>query len=266
MSRGRSALYDTSRWPSGQDDLRINSARVPVEVCRAQVEKIVSGVTFGRADQLRRLLLWLSERSLEPVPIAPSEKEIGELVLNRKDFDPQTDSLVRKEMSRLREKLAKYYLLEGSRDGLRIRSTGGYLLRFEWAAEREAEKRKEIPCWLVLPFRAGEEMSEYGLRFFEELLILLSENEELTLISPTTALAYAGRAGDIRQFAAECGADFVVEGSLRKRSDKVTATVWLIDGANGRSSRSSRISGLDAEGLAGLIASWLLDRKPDSGG
>jgi TolB-like protein len=229
---------------------------VPEALCRAEIDRVSSGVTFGRADQLRRLLLWLGERSLARPPAAPSEKEIAESVLNRTDFDPQSDSLVRKEMSRLREKLSRYYLNEGDRNPLRISAAGGYLLGFEWSGGVPRVGVK--PCWLVLPLRAPEEMLDQALWVLEELHMNLHETGRLELIAPTTALSYRGRTGDIRQFAAECRADLVIEGSLRRVKESVEVALWLVDGQTAITRRSGRITGADVAEIAGLAASWLL--------
>jgi hypothetical protein len=98
---------------------------VPEGLCRAHLNRILSSATLARAEQLRRLLEWLGDRSLSRFREPPSEKEIGETVLERPSFDPQTNSLVRKEMSRLRKKLAPYYAREGARERIRIHSAGG---------------------------------------------------------------------------------------------------------------------------------------------
>src|SRR5690242_20239890 len=76
----------------------IDLGMVAETIRRACIDQVLSSATFARADQLRRLLAWLGERSLRPDSVVPTEKEIGKVVLLRKDFDPQTDSLVRKEM------------------------------------------------------------------------------------------------------------------------------------------------------------------------
>jgi TolB-like protein len=232
---------------------------IPESLCRTHLGKTVGSVTFGRAEQLRRLLEWLGERSLAAHPAAPTEKEIAAAVLNRKDFDPQADSLVRKEMSRLREKLSRYYLSEGLQDEVRI-SIAGYLLRFE--LQGNVNPGGERSCWLVLPFRSGPEMAEHAERLLEELLIALDERGGPVLVAPTTALGYRGRSGDIRHFAAECRANFVVEGSLRRRNESFELTAWLVDGQSGRVRRSKRIAGSDALDLAHLATSWLLEEDP----
>ena len=230
---------------------------MPEALCRGHLDKITGSVTFGRAEQLRQLLRWLAERSLESNSNPPSEKEIAVAVLNRKDFDPQTDSLVRKEMSRLREKLSRYYLTEGLHDDVRISAGGGYRISFERRGTLSAAPDKS--CWLVLPCRTGADLAEHGDQLLEELLFALGEKDGPALVAYTTALAYRGRAGDVREFAAECRADFVLEGSLRHRNESIELTVWLVDGQSGRALRSKRINGSDAIGLARLASNWLLD-------
>src|ERR1019366_2614085 len=111
--------------------------------------------------------------------------------LGRKDFDPLTDSIVRKEVGRLREKLARYYLLEGLNDEIRIVADGGYLLGFEWRGT--VGQVHGGPCWLVLPFRSNADTGEHVEQLLEELLIRLGERSQLELLAPTTALAYRGR-------------------------------------------------------------------------
>jgi TolB-like protein len=240
--------------------IRNSPLPIPESICRAHVQKVAGSVTFSRAEQLQRLLTWLAERSLAACPIAPGEREIAVGVLRRSDFDPQTDSLVRKEMSRLREKLARYYLSEGLQDEIRIGTGGGYLLSFE--RRGNVHPGEEKACWLVLPFRSNPEMAEESEQFLEELLIGLAKPKKREVVAPTTALAYRGRMGDVRQFAAECGADFVVEGSLRRRNELIEVTTWLIDGQSGRARRFHRISGPDTADLARRTIAWLLEEEP----
>jgi TolB-like protein len=236
-------------------DTRDRPEPVPESLCRAHLDKIVGSVTFGRAEQLRHLLQWLGERSLAPRPAAPSEKEIAVAVMNRKDFDPQADSLVRKEMSRLREKLSRYYASEGQADEIRISTGGGYLLGFA----RRVNANRGRSCWLVLPFRSNAEMAEHAEQLLDELLIRLDEQGGRELVAPTTALNYRGRTGDVRTFAAECRADVVVEGSLRRRDNLIEVALWLVDGQSGHARRSRRMIGSDASDLVRLATEWLLE-------
>jgi TolB-like protein len=241
----------------------IRDSSISESLCRAHLDKVAGSATFGRAQQLRNLLEWLANRSLAAPQIAPLEKEIAAAVLGRKDFDPLTDSIVRKEMGRLREKLSQYYLAEGPQDEIRIVAGGGYLLGFEWRGN--ASPASGRPCWLVLPFRSNAQTEAHVEQLLEELLICLGERGEIELLAPTTALAYRGRSGDVRQFAAECCADFVVEGALRIQDELIEAKAWLVDGQSGRSRRFKRISGSDVVGIARLATAWLLEEDPTLG-
>jgi len=191
--------------------------------------------------------------------VPPAEKEIGETVLGRRDFDPQTDSLVRKEMRRLREKVQQYYAREGARDRVRLISGGGYLFRFVWSEHTApvAEQDSASPCLLILPIRSQKDLANHAIRLFEDLLVRMGEQGVAQLIAPTTALSYGARIGDIREFARECGADVVVEGSLTLDERTLTLTLWFADGATGRVERPGRFAAADTDDLGRVAASWL---------
>jgi TolB-like protein len=235
---------------------------LPERLCRLHLQQVASSATFARAEQLRRLLEWLAQRSLASNPAPPTEKEIAETVLGRRDFNPQIDSLVRKEMSRLREKLMLYYTKEGARDRVRIRHVSGYLLAFAWSESFAGESAgdSESPCLLILPLRSGPDLNQHGIELAEELLVRLGEMGGTKLVSPTTARSYLGRVGDIRGFAAECGSDFVVEGSLGLYDTQFRATLWFVDGRNGRTAAAGRFASTDLDEVARLAASWIQER------
>lgn len=235
------------------------TAPVPENLCRAHLQRLLSSATFARAEQLRRLVNWLGDRSLSQEAAPPTEKEIGEAVLGRKGFDPQTDSLVRKEMRRLREKIRQYYAAEGARDRVRLLSAGGYLFRFVWSDEvlLGMTARSGSPCLLVLPIRAQPDLAGQADRLFEDLLVRLGEHGGAQLIAPTTALGYGGRVGDVREFAGECGADIVVEGSLALEQAQLRLTLWFVDGMTGRVDRPGRFAAADVEELGRSAVFWL---------
>jgi TolB-like protein len=232
---------------------------VPEKLCRTHLERVASSATFARAEQLRKLLAWLGERSLSPAAEPPSEKEIAEIVLRRRDFDPQTDSLVRKEMSRLRAKLKQYYETEGARDRVRIRHLSGYALSFAWTGQLAARSpvAMGLPCLLVLPLRCHPDLGLHSIRLAEEVSVQMGEASGATLISPTTARSYAGRVGDVREFAAECGADFVLEGTLERCDTLLRVTLWLVDGRSGIAEKAGRFAAPDTDELARSATLWL---------
>lgn len=86
-----------------------------------QVDRIVRSAAFSGSETLRKLLEYLAARAVEdPIPTVKA-KEIAAAVFGRTaNFDPQSDSIVRVHASRLRSKLAEYYVSEGAEDELII--------------------------------------------------------------------------------------------------------------------------------------------------
>jgi hypothetical protein len=147
---------------------------VPEELQRAFLQKVTDSLTFARSEQLRRLLKWLGEKAIEG--ITPREYDVGTAPLQRpKNFDPQTDSLVRKEMTRLRAKLRAYYELEGSGDAVRICSADAYRLTFQWPLPPTEPTRTDLICVMVLPLRAHGVPPESLEALYDHFLFYLSE-------------------------------------------------------------------------------------------
>jgi hypothetical protein len=230
---------------------------VPEELKRAFLRKVVESSTFARSEQLRRLLNWLGERAIEGV--TPSEYDVGIAPLQRPtNFDPQTDSLVRKEMTRLRAKLQTYYAAEGRGDIVRLASTDAYRLTFHWLSPTPESFGTDAICVMILPLRAFGVPTEFIETLYDYLLLGVSERSEIQLIAPTTARFYAGRSGDIRTFAVETGSDFVVEGTVRTKDDLLVVTLWVVDGRTGRSRRPCILTGPNPEDLARNAADCLI--------
>jgi hypothetical protein len=87
------------------------------EEIRAQVGRLVSSPIFATAETQKRLLLYLSEKSLSDDSGWLKEYTIGVEALGKpSSYDPQKDSIVRIQASRLRQKLTQYYRSEGQQD------------------------------------------------------------------------------------------------------------------------------------------------------
>ncbi len=83
----------------------------------AQVERILRSEAFRNAEALRRLLRFLAEKSLSGEAEQLKEYTIGIDALGKPaTYDPRQDSVVRIQVSRLRQKLAEYYRDEGRDD------------------------------------------------------------------------------------------------------------------------------------------------------
>lgn len=103
-------------------------------------------------------------------------------------------------------------------------------------AAEQAEGRAVVkPTVAVLPFTnmSGDPEQEFfvdGLT--EDILTELSRRHELYVISRNSSFVYKDRAVNIPEVAKTLGAQYLVEGSVRKAGDHIRITVQLIDSAN----------------------------------
>jgi serine/threonine-protein kinase len=86
---------------------------------RAQVERMAASPMFASAPRRIRLLKYLLERTLEGPGEQVNEYSIGLDVMGKlPSFDPRSDSMVRTEVMRLRQRLRSYYVEEGQADSI----------------------------------------------------------------------------------------------------------------------------------------------------
>jgi len=92
------------------------------------------------------------------------------------------------------------------------------------------------PSIAVLPFdnMSGDlEQKYFSDGITEEIITALSRSPWLFVISRNSSFAYQGKSVDIRQVSRELGVRYVLEGSVRKKRNRVRVTAQLIDGAMG---------------------------------
>ena len=110
-------------------------APTPVQ-CQEQVQRILKSATFRNSFTSQNLLQFLTTKVLEGGGAEGlKEYTIGVEAFGRsEDFDPKTDTIVRVQIHRLRQKLAEYYDSDGSTDPILIEiPKGHYLPSFEAA-------------------------------------------------------------------------------------------------------------------------------------
>src|SRR6476660_5414352 len=85
--------------------------------CLSQVDCIVRSETFRSSGVLRRLLKFLADKYVSGDAEHLKEYTVAVEALGRAStYDPRHDSAVRIQASRLRQKLAEYYRIEGQSD------------------------------------------------------------------------------------------------------------------------------------------------------
>ena len=93
------------------------------------------------------------------------------------------------------------------------------------------------PCVAVLPFdnMSGDASQTYIAHgFTEDLITALSKYHWLRVVARNSCFAFKGQSVDVRRAARELGANYVVEGSVRKSGNRLRVTAQLIDGTSGK--------------------------------
>ena len=116
-----------------------------------------------------------------------------------------------------------------------------YRLTIENIGVAQASKQERLalpdkPSIAVLPFdnMSGNAEQEYfsdGIS--EDIITGLSQFRALFVIARNSTFVYKGSGVDVRQVAGELGVRYVLEGSVRKASNRVRITAQLIDAASG---------------------------------
>jgi TolB-like protein len=102
------------------------------------------------------------------------------------------------------------------------------------------------PSIAVLPFQnlSGDPEQEYFADgVVEELITALSRMRWLFVIARNSSFTYRGHAIDVKQVGRELGVRYVLEGSVRKASNRIRISGQLIDAATGVSLWADRFDG-----------------------
>lgn len=99
-----------------------------------------------------------------------------------------------------------------------------------------AEATGGAPCIAVLPFanfsrEPADEIFADGI--VEDLITSLSLNPALRVISRSSTFAYKNKSPDVREVGEDLGAQFVLEGSVRRAGDRLRLTAQLVETETG---------------------------------
>src|SRR5262249_22008521 len=100
----------------------------------------------------------------------------------------------------------------------------------------QLRKSRERPVVAVLPFEnlSGDPGQEYfsdGLT--ADIVARLAKHRWLSLVARNTMTQFKGHAASIADIAGKTGADYIVEGSVQRASDRVRVNAQLIDAQGG---------------------------------
>ena len=99
-------------------------------------------------------------------------------------------------------------------------------------AESTVPTRPDVPSIAVLPFTNMSDDAEqdyFADGISEDIISALSRFRSLFVIARNSTFTYKGRAADVKEVARELGVRYVLEGSVRKASQRVRVTAQLVD-------------------------------------
>ena len=102
----------------------------------------------------------------------------------------------------------------------------------------------------MLPFSnlsADPEQDYFSDGVADDIITELSRSRSLFVIARNSSFTYKGRAVDVRQVSRELGVRYVVEGSVRRRGDRVRVGAQLVDGETGSHIWAERYDRKDTE-------------------
>src|ERR1700758_1066703 len=111
---------------------------------------------------------------------------------------------------------------------------------------RPALALPDKPSIAVLPFQnmSGDPEQDYFADgMVEDITTALSRFKELFVIARNSSFTYKGRAVDVKQIGRELGVRYVLEGSVRKATNRVRITGQLVDAATGAHLWADRFDG-----------------------
>lgn len=202
---------------------------------RAHLQRVMASAGFHNADSIRRLLEFTVEQTLAGSSARIKEYTLGLEVFGRKEaFDPRTDSIVRVQARKLRERLLAYYESEGAHETIRIEYfKGSYVPRILSALSPEATQPRSIAVIPFVNLGPGSDNEYLCCGITEELIFHLSRVGKLRVVSRSSSMALREFPGDIRSLGQKLNAELIVEGTLRQTGDSLRITAQLINTEDG---------------------------------
>ena len=186
-------------------------SRLPVvteDEARQELERLLSDDAFRVTDRAQRILLYLAERYFAGEVGGIKAYAIALDVLERSsNFDPNSDPIVRIELSRLRHSLDAYYQTCQNGTGIELHiPTGRYLLTFSRATADSSRKRTESPVSSATAFgegahRRGPSIGLYASllavpTFLGTLMFAMHAQPEKAVVTDVPLVSFTGFATD----------------------------------------------------------------------
>ena len=237
------------------------------EVVRRQVDEIVSSPGFARNERLSAFLRFVVEEELAGRGDLVKESIVGVEVFGRApDYDVRQDSVVRTEAGKLRDRLAKYYAVQGAAHAWIVElPKGGYrpffrpgekAIKISMPSKPQPKSRLRLAVALILVVTALSVVAlwqfrysnapipiavvplmnlsqESGNEYFadgltSEIIRNLSIIDGLAVRSQTSSFAFKGKNQNVHDVGKQLAADYVLEGSVLRSGQQLRIDAQLI--------------------------------------
>ncbi len=118
-----------------------------------------------------------------------------------------------------------------------------------WRTMGANETPSHTPVVAVLPFdsMAGEAEAYLGPGVAEDVISMLARTPDVGVIARSSSFAHGNAPRDVREIGAELGADYVLEGSVRREGDKLRIVAQLEDTKTGQHVWADRFDRVGAD-------------------
>ena len=207
------------------------------------VAHVIDSQGFRTAPVLARLLNYLATGCHPESAGRLTAYQIALAVFDQpSDFDPQTNSLVRVNMGRLRQLLAEYYAHAGAEDPWRLfLPRGSYTLRLVEHQRENSDDSQRLPSLSVLHLanlKNNPKQDHFSDLITLELVHLLTQNPALRVVVPHTGFPLPKRMGKpvkvVTNYELDCGAEVRDTGKKPPYQYEFLFTARLTDVAGGR--------------------------------
>ena len=235
------------------------------QAVRRELERILASKEFYASRRFSNFLTYIVEETLAGRGPEIKAYNIALEVFRRPaDFDPQTDSVVRVEATKLRNRLENYYRYNPKEGEIRISiPKGHYTVAFSLGkmrenfssgaafpagvpAQGEGTKSGAVssnfpeahpagsaePSIVVMPFAnlcGNSEISHLVSGIAAEIIIGLTRFQDLSVINANSVQSVRGGAFDPSVLAQELGARFILQGNIQVLGGSMRIRVFLTD-------------------------------------
>ena len=227
-----------------------NIEPIQEDLVRAELERLCLDELFRDTTRMKRFLRYVVEETLDGRGDRLKGYVIGVEVFDRpENFDPQADTIVRVQAGQLRRRLDLYYADRGQSSRVRILVPKGryaptFELRQNLVSDESADAKKLVsqlnqnrkdprPSLAVLTLddlslSEGEAHSRFAEGLTAEIVNALVQFRSMRTVTLTPSVSTTLSKKSVREIGEECGADFVLSGSVRRDGEVFRVTVSLI--------------------------------------